>query len=112
MAKVTAAEHIQNLENKRAATMARMTEIMEATADDGETLADDQAAEHDRLALDVKSLDADLQRWRELERMQLTQARPCRRSRRHPARAWSDVRASRSSRTSRSGPRSFAVPAR
>ena len=75
MAKVTAAEHVQNLENKRAATMARMTDILEATAEDGDTLGDgDQAAEHDRLALDIKSLDADLQRWRALEQMQLTMA--------------------------------------
>jgi HK97 family phage major capsid protein/HK97 family phage prohead protease len=72
----TATEHIQNLENKRAATASRLAEILESAADDGATLTDDQAAEHDGLALQVKSLDGDLQRWRELERMQIAKAIP------------------------------------
>ena len=72
--KPTTAEHIQNLENKRAALMARATEIMESGATDGETLAPEAAAEQDGLTTQVKSIDADLQRWRDLERMQATQA--------------------------------------
>ena len=39
--KPTAAEHIQNLENKRAAVAGRMTEIMTAAADTGTTLEAD-----------------------------------------------------------------------
>jgi len=74
MAKPTTAEHIQNLENKRAAFTARMTDILQTGADDGATLAPDQAEEHDGLAAQVKSLDADLVRWRELEKMQITTA--------------------------------------
>ena len=72
----TATEHIQNLENKRAATASRLAEILESAADDGATLTDEQATEHDGLAVQVKSLDADLQRWRELERMQVAKAIP------------------------------------
>jgi HK97 family phage major capsid protein/HK97 family phage prohead protease len=76
MAKLTAPEHIQSLETKRAAVMARMTEIMQATADAGETLGADLAAEHDGLAVQVKSIDGDLTRWHELEQLQIAQAAP------------------------------------
>jgi HK97 family phage major capsid protein/HK97 family phage prohead protease len=73
----TAGEHIQNLENKRAATMAALTTILETTAGEGVTLGDsEQGKEHDRLAAEVKSLDADLQRWRDLERLNMTKATP------------------------------------
>jgi len=72
--KQTTAEFIQNLENKRAALAARMTEIMEGAAGEGTTLEEVQATEHDGLALQVKSIDADLARWREMERLQITSA--------------------------------------
>ena len=39
MATQTAAEHVQNIENKRAAHVARMGEIMKVAADDNRTLA-------------------------------------------------------------------------
>lgn len=74
--KATAGEHIQNLENKRAATMARITEILEATADGGATLEPEAAKEHDTLSAQVKSLDADLQRWRDHEQLQIKSATP------------------------------------
>jgi HK97 family phage major capsid protein/HK97 family phage prohead protease len=74
--KATAGEHIQNIENKRAAMVARMTEIMDSAADDGETLADDQATEHDGLATQVKKLDEDLVRYRGLEQLQMKAAAP------------------------------------
>jgi HK97 family phage major capsid protein/HK97 family phage prohead protease len=74
MAKQTTAEHIGALENKRAAMAARMTEIMETAAADAETLDDAAATEHDDLALQVKSIDADLIRWRDLEKLQATTA--------------------------------------
>jgi len=74
MAKPTTAEHIQNLENKRAALTARMSEILQSGADDGATLAPDQAEEHDGLAVQVKNLEADLVRWREMEQIQIKTA--------------------------------------
>ena len=74
--KATTGEHIQNLENKRAALAARMTDLMETAADDGTTLADEAATEHDNLGVQVKSIDADLQRWREHEKLQITAAVP------------------------------------
>jgi len=76
MGKQTPGEHIQNLENKRAALAARMTEIMEAGAAEGKTLEADAATEHDGLADQVKSVDADLQRWRDHERLAIATAAP------------------------------------
>ena len=74
--KQTIAEHIQALENKRAALAAKMTEIMETAAGEGKTLEPELAEEHDKLTLDVKSIDADLGRWREHEKLQIAAAVP------------------------------------
>jgi HK97 family phage major capsid protein/HK97 family phage prohead protease len=74
--KPTTADHIQNLENKRAALAARMTGIMEAAAGEGQTLEAEQATEHDGLTVQVKSIDADLQRWRDHEKLQISTATP------------------------------------
>ena len=74
--KQTTAEHITALENKRAALAGRMTEIMEIAADESKTLETEQADEHDKLGLQVKSIDADLQRWRDHEKLNITTATP------------------------------------
>jgi HK97 family phage major capsid protein/HK97 family phage prohead protease len=76
MGQPTTAEHIQNLENKRAATTARMVEIMESGAAEGATLSEELAKEHDELTGQVKSIDADLQRWRDHEKLIITKAAP------------------------------------
>ena len=64
MSTPTATEFVQNIENKRAAHVARMAEIMKSAADDNRTLVEDEATEHDGLAVDVKKYDDDLCRWR------------------------------------------------
>ena len=74
--KQTTAEHIQNLENKRAALAARMTEIMGQGSEEDRTLNEEESTEHDGIALQVKSIDADLGRWREHEKLQITTATP------------------------------------
>jgi HK97 family phage major capsid protein/HK97 family phage prohead protease len=74
MSKQTTGEHIQNLENKRAALAARMGEIMRTAAGEDRTLDETEAPEHDGLSLQVKSLDADLKRWREMETLNITTA--------------------------------------
>lgn len=76
MAHATTGEHIQNMENKRAAMTARMSDIMTTAADAGATLTDDQATEHDDLSAQVKRIDADLVRSRELEQLQIKSAVP------------------------------------
>jgi len=72
--KTTTSEHVTALENKRAALTGRMAEIMETAAADAETLTDDAATEHDGLSIQVKSIDADLVRWRDLDRIQAAAA--------------------------------------
>lgn len=74
--KQTPADHIQALENKRAALAARLGDIMKTAADDEATLTDEQATEYDGLELQVKAIDGDLQRWRELEKLSITTATP------------------------------------
>lgn len=76
MATQTAAEHVQNIENKRAAHVARMAEIMKTAATDNRTLNEEEATEHDGLAVQVKSFDDDHRRWRTLEQLQITTATP------------------------------------
>jgi HK97 family phage major capsid protein/HK97 family phage prohead protease len=76
MAKQTTAEHITALENKRAALAARLTDIMATAADDETTLDAERATEYDTLELQVKSIDADLCRWRDLEKLQIHSATP------------------------------------
>jgi len=74
MGKQTTSEHIQNMENKRAALVARTGEILETGATDGATLGVEAAAEHDGLIAEVKALDADLVRWRDRERLEASTA--------------------------------------
>jgi HK97 family phage major capsid protein/HK97 family phage prohead protease len=76
MAEITAAEHVTNITNKRAAHVARMASLMKTAADDNRTLTEDEATEHDGLDLEVKAFDGDLKRWRGLEQLQITAAAP------------------------------------
>lgn len=75
-APMTHKEIIQNFENKRAAIVARMDVLMADANAAGETLSGDQAAEYDRLGLEVKSIDEHLVRARELERLNAAAATP------------------------------------
>jgi HK97 family phage major capsid protein/HK97 family phage prohead protease len=76
MAETTAAEHVTNLTNKRAAHVARIAEIMKVGAEENRTLVEDEQTEHDGLALEVKAIDGDIKRWRSLEQLQITAAAP------------------------------------
>jgi len=74
--KATTGEHIQNMENKRAALIARTGEILDSAAADGATLSEESAKEHDGLTHQVKELDDDLVRWREREQREIASAVP------------------------------------
>jgi HK97 family phage major capsid protein len=74
--RLTTGEHIQNLENKRAALAGRMDTIMSAGAEENRTLNPDEATEYDDLTLEIKALDADLGRWREQEKINAKAAAP------------------------------------
>jgi HK97 family phage major capsid protein/HK97 family phage prohead protease len=66
---MTTGERIKQFENSRAARVARMAAIMESAADDS-TLEQAARDEYDGIAIEVKGIDEDLIRYRELERVQ------------------------------------------
>jgi HK97 family phage major capsid protein/HK97 family phage prohead protease len=70
---MTAQEKIQNFENTRAAKVAQIAAIMES-APDGTTLPDDKRESVDDLTLEVKAIDGDLVRYRELDKLQAASA--------------------------------------
>lgn len=74
--KQTATERIQSLENKRAALSARMLELMNTAADADVTLNEDEDTEWKGLDVQVKAIDNDLVKWRDVERLQVTTATP------------------------------------
>jgi HK97 family phage major capsid protein/HK97 family phage prohead protease len=73
---MTTPEQITQFENTRAATAARMTEIMTKAADTGTTLDAEQTEEYDTKAAELKSIDAHLVRLHEQEKLNLIKATP------------------------------------
>jgi HK97 family phage major capsid protein/HK97 family phage prohead protease len=65
---MTIQEQISNFENTRAAKAAAMNALMTKAADEGVTLDQAQTEEYDTFAGEVKSIDAHLNRLRELEK--------------------------------------------
>jgi len=53
--------------SRRAANVAAMQNLMQASADAGQTLDAAQTEQYDTLSVEVKSLDGQLARWRELD---------------------------------------------
>jgi HK97 family phage major capsid protein/HK97 family phage prohead protease len=72
---MTITEKIQNFENTRAAKVARMSAIMELAGAEN-TLEETQREEYDGLRDGVKSIDADLVRFREFETLNVKSAQP------------------------------------
>lgn len=72
----TIAEQIASFEAKRAANVARTTEIMTKSADEGRSLDTAEAEEYDNLTAEVKSVDAHIQRLKQHETMVVQQATP------------------------------------
>ena len=76
MGKQTTAEMIQTWENKRAATVGRMSDLMAKANDAGTTLDAEQATEHDDLDLEVKRIDEHLVRLHAEEKRNASAAAP------------------------------------
>lgn len=74
MSKKTFAEQISAFEATRAAKSARMAELMDASAESGETLDADAAQEYDDLKGEVKSIDEHLNRLRDMEKLAVKSA--------------------------------------
>lgn len=72
----TLAEQIASLEATRAAKAARMTEIMQKTAEDGRSTDEAEQEEFDTLEQEVGAVDADLKRLRAVEAINKTKATP------------------------------------
>src|SRR4029077_10255421 len=71
---MTTSEQITAAEHHRAANVAAMQNLMQASADAGETLDAADTEKYDTLSREVKSLDGQLSRWRELETLNVTTA--------------------------------------
>lgn len=74
--KPTIAEQIAAFEAKRAASQARMAEIMDLAAADGATLDAAQQEEFDALELDIKAIDEHLRRLKAVEAQIVKSATP------------------------------------
>jgi HK97 family phage major capsid protein/HK97 family phage prohead protease len=70
----TIREQIAALEAKRAANTARMSEIMSKAAEEGRSTDAAEGEEYDTLSTEMKTIDADLKRLRDLEQLQVSQA--------------------------------------
>lgn len=70
----TVKEQRQAFENKRAANVARMSEIMQKAAEEGVSLTNEQSEEYDRLGAEVETIDGHLKRLRTLENLQDSEA--------------------------------------
>lgn len=72
----TLAEQITALESKRAANAARMEEILSKAAEEGRSTDEAEQEEFDTLEREVEAIDADLKRFRALEKAKAQQAKP------------------------------------
>ncbi|UIK05014.1 phage major capsid protein [Neorhizobium galegae] len=72
----TIAEQIAALEASRQAKAARMAEVMQKSMDEGRSTDQAEQEEFDTLAQEVDAIDADLKRFRALEKSQASNAKP------------------------------------
>lgn len=69
-------EQVRDLENTRAARVSRMEEVASKAMEEGRSLDEAEQEEFDGLSAEVKGLDADLNRMRELETLMGYKAEP------------------------------------
>lgn len=69
-------EHIKELENTRAARVARLNELTQKSVDESRSLDVSEVEEFDDIDNEIKQLDEDLVRYRRLEKMQSATAAP------------------------------------
>jgi HK97 family phage major capsid protein len=69
-------EQIRDLENTRAARVARMEEVAKAAVEAGRSMEVAEQEEFDDIRGEIKQLDSDIQRYRELEKLMSATATP------------------------------------
>lgn len=69
-------DQIKDLENTRAAKVARMEEVAKKAIDAGRSMESDEAEEFDGLDAEIKQLDSDITRLRKLEGLMAQRATP------------------------------------
>lgn len=72
----TIAEQIVALEQKRAAHAGRMEAVMQKSMEDGRSTDESEQEEFDTLSAEVEAIDADLKRFRALEKTQANSSKP------------------------------------
>lgn len=72
----TIAEQIEALEAARLEKQDRMTAVMQKSMDEGRSTDEAEQEEFDSLEADISAIDADLKRYRALERVQASEAKP------------------------------------
>lgn len=72
----TISEQIEGFRTARATKAARMEEIMNAAAEEGQTLDAEQTEEYDALSAEVKAIDAHLVRLKDMEAAKAASAKP------------------------------------
>lgn len=72
--KKTLTEQIKDLENTRAAKLARLNELTQKSIDEERSMDEAEGDESDTLTADVESIDKDLVRLRKLESLNVTKA--------------------------------------
>lgn len=70
------ADQIRDYENTRAAKAARMQEVMQKSMDGGRSMDESEVQEFDELASEVKQIDEDLVRARQMEKLMSQTAQP------------------------------------
>ncbi len=69
-------EQIKDLENTRAAKLARLNELTQKSIDEERSMDEAEGTEGDELTVDIESIDKDLVRLRKLESLNVTKAKP------------------------------------
>lgn len=72
----TYAEQVGDLENTRASRVARMEEVAKKSMEEGRSMDESESQEFDDIKGEIKQLDQDIQRYRELSKMSQETAAP------------------------------------
>lgn len=72
----TLAEQIADLENTRAAKVARQEQVMTKSLEEGRSTSGEEGQEVDEIELEIKDIDSDLVRLKNMEKRNLERAKP------------------------------------